>query len=169
MTSPDPTLRSQLRPLFQLLEALDDDIARVYAARGVEGVRPRFTAVLIRLAHTGPMTIRELAEAMERTHSALSQTVTALRKEGLVTSVPGTDARTRQITLTPQGRALVPFLEAEWRATEAAVAELESEVPYPLTKVVQDLTAALADRSFADRIAAHLDREAGPARPGVPQ
>jgi DNA-binding MarR family transcriptional regulator len=158
-----------MRPLFQLLEALDDDIARVYAARGVEGVRPRFTAVLIRLAHTGPMTIRELAEAMERTHSALSQTVTALRKEGLVTSVPGADARTRQVALTPQGRALVPFLEAEWRATEAAVAELESEVPYPLTKVVQDLSAALADRSFADRIVEHLDREDGPARPGVSQ
>ncbi len=169
MTSPDPTLSSQLRPLFRLLESMDDDIARVYAVRGVEGVRPRFTIVLIRLAHTGPMTIRELAEAMERTHSALSQTVTALRREGLVTSAPGADARTRQIALTSRGMALVPFLEAEWRATEAALAELESEVPYPLTRVVQDLTAALARRSFADRIVGQLDRDGGTTGPGMPQ
>jgi len=50
----------------------------------------------------------------------------------------------------------VPFLEAEWRATEQAVAELESEVPYPLAAVVRDLNAALAIRSFHDRIAEHL-------------
>jgi hypothetical protein len=50
----------------------------------------------------------------------------------------------------------VPFLEAEWRATEAAVAELEAEVPYPLTAVVRDLGGALARRSFYDRILGHL-------------
>ncbi len=147
---------------------MDADIARVYDERGVRGVRPRFTMVLIRLAHTGAMTIRELAEGMERSHSALSQTVAALRTEGLVDSVPGPDARTRLITLTDAGRELVPFLEAEWRATEAAVAELESEVPYPLTQVVQDLASALQRRSFKDRIIAHLDADGGPATPGVP-
>jgi hypothetical protein len=50
----------------------------------------------------------------------------------------------------------VPFLEAEWRATEEAVAELEAEVPYPLTDVVRDLNAALQRRSFHDRITEHL-------------
>ena len=50
----------------------------------------------------------------------------------------------------------MPFLEAEWRATEAAVAELEAEVPYPLTRVVADLAAALERRSFLDRITHHL-------------
>jgi hypothetical protein len=52
----------------------------------------------------------------------------------------------------------VPFLEAEWRATEAAVAELEAEVPYPMTRVVADLTAALDRRSFLDRITHHLPK-----------
>jgi DNA-binding MarR family transcriptional regulator len=99
-----------------------------------------------------------LAGEVEVTHSAMSQTITAMRREGLVQSSPGTDARTRTVALTHKGRAQVPFLEAEWRATEAAVAELETEVPYPLTRVVADLAAALERRSFLDRITQHLPK-----------
>jgi len=154
--SDDPTRSSALRPLKLLLDAMDDDIARLYAQRGVAGVRPRFSMTLIRLHHLGPLTIRQLAAEVEVTHSAMSQTITAMRREGLVQSSPGTDARTRTVALTDKGRAQVPFLEAEWRATEAAVAELESEVPYPLTRVVADLAAALDRRSFLDRITRHL-------------
>lgn len=156
MTSSDPTLHSHWRPLRALLDAMDGDLATLYAQRAIRGVRPRFSMALIRLAHQGPMTIGELAAAVERTHSAMSQTIGAMRREGLVDSSPGGDARTRDIVLTQRGRALVPFLEAEWRATEAAVAELEAEVPYPLTRVVADLERALAARSFRDRVAGLL-------------
>ena len=152
----DPTDESLWRPLRDLLDLMDDDIARLYAERGVRGVRPRFSKALIKLAHLGPLSIKQLAQAVEVTHSAMSQTVTALRNEGLVHVRPGEDARTRTVELTDEGRAVVPFLEAEWRATEAAVAELDAEVPYPLTAVVRDLRAALARRSFHDRILGHL-------------
>jgi DNA-binding MarR family transcriptional regulator len=152
----DPTEESLWRPLRDLLDLMDDDIARLYAERGVHGVRPRFSKALIKLAHLGPLSIKELAQAVEVTHSAMSQTVAALRGHGLVRVRPGEDARTRTVELTDQGRGVVPFLEAEWRATEAAVAELEAEVPYPLTAVVRDLRTALARRSFHDRIIGHL-------------
>ena len=154
--SQDPTEQNLWRPLRDLLDLMDDDIARLYAERGVSGVRPRFSKALIKLAHLGPLSIKQLAQAGEVTHSAMSQTVTALRNEGLVRVRPGGDARTRTVELTDEGRAVVPFLEAEWRATEAAVAELEAEVPYPLTAVVRDLRGALARRSFHDRILGHL-------------
>ncbi len=135
---------------------MDAEIEQVYVERGIKGVRPRFAYPLIRLAHTGPLTIRELATSLNRSHSAVSQTVAALRKEGLVTSEPGPDARTRRIDLTERGRALVPFLEAEWRATHAAVAELDAEVPYAMTAVVQELRRALESRSMRQRILRHL-------------
>lgn len=157
MTSQDPTEVSHWQPLRQLQEAMEGEIARLYQERGIEGVSPRFSMVLIRLSYAGPLTIRDLADGFDRTHSAMSQTVSALRREGLVETRPGSDARTRLVDLTEQGRELVPFLAAEWRATEDAVAELESEVPYPLTRVVQDLTEALSRRSFKDRIIAHLE------------
>jgi hypothetical protein len=50
----------------------------------------------------------------------------------------------------------VDRLAAEWRATEAAVAELEAEIPYPLSQVVADIERALKRRSFHDRIAENL-------------
>ncbi|WP_163543139.1 MarR family winged helix-turn-helix transcriptional regulator [Occultella kanbiaonis] len=141
---------------------MDADIEHVYRERGIEGVRPRFAMPLIRLAHVGPLTIKELAAALGKTHSAMSQTIGLMRREGLVTTTPGADARTRPITLTERGRALVPFLEAEWRATEQAVAELDAEVPYPLTRVVAELEQALLARPFLDRLRALLDTTPSP-------
>lgn len=158
----DPTLHSGVRPLRELLAAMDADIGRVYAERGVTGVRPRFSMALIRLHHRGPMTVTELAEQLAVTHSAMSQTVAAMRRDGLVDSSPGPDARTRTVTLTGDGRALVPFLEDEWRATERAWAELDAELPHPLSGVVEDMAAALARRSFRDRITHELDRPCEP-------
>ncbi|MEU1662498.1 MarR family transcriptional regulator [Streptomyces sparsogenes] len=82
--------------------------------------------------------------------------VDAVGKEGLVTSEPGADARTRRIDLTERGRSLVPFLEAEWRATHKTVAELDSEVPYAMTAVVEEVRRALERRSMRQRILHHL-------------
>jgi DNA-binding MarR family transcriptional regulator len=152
----DPTEESRWRPLRVLLGAMDDDIAELYRERGVAGVRPRFAMPLIRIGRQGAMTIQDLANELDVTHSAMSQTVSAMRSEGLVRSNPGADARTREVALTERARAVVPFLEAEWLATEQALAELETEIPYALSKVVQDLQAALGRRSFHDRIVDHL-------------
>lgn len=168
MTSSDPTASpGRWDALHALLAHLDGQIESLYTDRGIEGVRPRFAYPLIRLAHAGPLTIRELAESLARSHSAMSQTVAAMRREGLVGSEPGADARTRRVALTDRGRALVPFLEAEWRATEAAVSELDDEVPHPLSTVVAELRRALERRPMRDRVLSHLDgflRD--PAEPG---
>nr|WP_132427178.1 MarR family transcriptional regulator [Pseudonocardia endophytica] len=141
---------------MDLLRHMDDDIASLYAERGVT-VRTRFSIVLIRLHHLGPLTVRELAREIDVTHSAMSQTVAALRRQGMVATAPGSDARTRTVSLTDRGRETVPFLEAEWRATEASMADLEAEVPYPLGRVVSDIAEALRRKSFRDRIVGHLE------------
>jgi DNA-binding MarR family transcriptional regulator len=148
---------SRWRPLRLLLKAMDDEIAELYEAAGIRGFRTRFTGPLIQLGRHGPMTIRALADAMQVTHSAMSQTVRTMRNAGLVESAPGEDARTRRVHLSETARELVPFLEAEWRATERAVIELEDEIPYPLSRVVRDIEQALAHRPFRERIRRHLD------------
>jgi DNA-binding MarR family transcriptional regulator len=154
----DPTERNYWSPLKALQERLDAEIAALYAERDVNGVRPRFAYPLIRLAHRGPMTLRELAASLGRSHSALSQTVSAMRDEGLVETATGTDARTRVVQLTERGRSLVPFLEAEWRATEDAIEALDAELPVHLADYVEAMTARLEQRGFRDRIAERLDR-----------
>jgi DNA-binding MarR family transcriptional regulator len=152
----DPTLKSLWRPLRLLLAANDADIARIYEEAGLQGVKASFVMELLRLDAVGPMTITELARSVERTHSAMSQKVSAMRRAGLVRTRPGVDARSKTIVLTAKAKRFVGRLAAEWRATEAALAELEAELPYPLTAVVRDIEAALRERSFYERVKAKL-------------
>jgi DNA-binding MarR family transcriptional regulator len=161
MNEPPPDLvdSSLWRSVWQLLGSLDRDIADLYAEAGLAGFRPRFTGPLIKLARRGPMTIQQLAELSEVTHSAMSQTVTAMRTAGFVESAVGPDSRTRVVALTDRSRSVVPFLEAEWRATEAALLELEAEVPYTLRRAARDIGAALDARPFAERLRSHLHVE----------
>lgn len=157
MTTTDPTCEpSRWQPLRELLATLDAEIEEVYRERGIHGIRARFASPIIRLSHTGPLTIRELATSLGRSHSAMSQTVTAMRRENLVESEPGEDGRTRRVTLTERAQNLVPFVEAEWRATEEAVVELDNEVPYALSTVVVDLERALQRRRMRERVVDHL-------------
>jgi DNA-binding MarR family transcriptional regulator len=155
-TPPDPSAQSLWRPLRLLQASLDADIARVYTEAGIEGIRPSYVMELLRLHARGPMTITELAGSVRLTHSAVSQKVAVLRRAGLVRTVAGDDARTKKVELTAKARAVVGRLAAEWRATEAALADLEADIPYPLSRVVTDIERALERRSFRDRIAAKL-------------
>jgi DNA-binding MarR family transcriptional regulator len=158
--APDPTGHSRWRPLRLLLAAMDADIARLYAGAHVEGLKPGWVLELLRLHARGPMTIAELARSVERTHSAMSQKVAAMRSAGWVRTSAGTDARSKKVTLTAKAARTIDRLAAEWRATEAAVAEIEAEIPYPLSQAVADIEKALQRKSFHDRIAAKLSDEA---------
>jgi DNA-binding MarR family transcriptional regulator len=155
-TTPDPTEQGRWRQLHSILRTMDGDIARIYSDREVTGITPSQVLPLVRLARVGPMTIREMSSMLGVSHSSASQTVSALARAGYVRSKPGTDARTRTIALTAKGRALIPLLEAEWRATEAAIAELEDEIPYPMSQAARDIGSALERRSFYERVSGHL-------------
>jgi DNA-binding MarR family transcriptional regulator len=155
-TASDPTVHSRWRPLRLLLEAMDADIARLYAEAQIDGLKPSWVLELLRLHAQGPMTIAELARSVERTHSAMSQKVAAMRTAGWVRTSAGTDARSKTVALTVKASRIVGRLAAEWRATEAAVAEIEAEIPYPLSQAVTDIEEALRRKSFHDRIAEKL-------------
>jgi DNA-binding MarR family transcriptional regulator len=157
---PDPTQRSRWRELRLLQAAMDADIARVYAEAGVAGLKPSYVMELLRLHARGPMTITELAESVQRTHSAASQKVAAMRAAGWVRTTAGSDARSKTVTLTAKARRITGRLAAEWRATEAAIADIETEIPYPLSRVVTDIEEALQRKSFHDRIAEKLAEDA---------
>lgn len=152
----DPTEASHWGPLRHLLAAMDDDIERLYREAAIEGLKPNWVMELIRLRLRGPMTITELAEVVGRTHSAMSQKVAAMRTAGFVATVAGADARSKKVVLTARAEAVVGRLAAEWRATEAVIAEIEEEIPYPLVRVVRDVEEVLGRKSFHDRIAEKL-------------
>jgi DNA-binding MarR family transcriptional regulator len=153
----DPTEQSRWRPVFRLLSAMDDEIARIYAENGIADLKPSWVLEILRLRVRGPMTIADLARSVGRTHSAMSQKVAAMRAAGWLETSPGPDARAKLVTITPKAEAVAAKLAAEWRATEATIAELEAELPYPLSRVAGDITAALARESFHDRIVRKLE------------
>ena len=149
--------------LRHLLEVLDSGVAAVYPELGLgEGFRPRFTPVVRLLAAQGPASIRELAAALGVTHSAASQTVAQMAREGLVTTAPGADARRRIVRLTPRAEALLPALDREWAATSTAAAALEAELSHPLGALVEEALAALARTPMSARISAALHRDPAP-------
>ena len=155
LTPQRDALPSRWRGMRDIFDRMDAGITEVYAELGIVGVRPRFSTAIMFL-EGGSLSIRELAREVNVTHSAMSQTVTAMRKDGLIRSVPGTDARSRMIELTPAGRALIEPLRREWYATEAVLAELDAEVPYALGQLIADLREALDRRNFTERLRAQL-------------
>lgn len=152
-------LGTQLR---HVLDLMDKDVAAVVADLGVVDYRPRYTPLVRALVSRGPLAIRDLADAVGVTHSAASQTVAQMARRGLVELTRGADARQRIVALTPHARDLLPRLDTGWRATQAAAAGLDAELPMPLADLLTQLERALRRRSLRDRIAAHLAAPPGP-------
>jgi hypothetical protein len=88
-----------------------------------------------------------------------------MARHGLLTLERGADARQRIARLAERARALLPLIEAEWAATDAAAAELEAELPAALTEVLQAAERAVLSRPMRRRIADAARTLAGEAAP----
>jgi DNA-binding MarR family transcriptional regulator len=146
------TLGTLLRHLVDLLDA---DVERRYRTAGL-AYRPRYTPVMRRLSMHGPSSIRAISQSAGITHSAASQTVAEMVKQGLVCLGPGEDGRERIARLTREGEALLPKLQEHWHATNAAAWALEAEIGIPLHDALAKAIAAVERRSFSDRVAADI-------------
>ncbi|MFJ9212839.1 transcriptional regulator, MarR family [Streptomyces sp. L-9-10] len=153
--------------LRHLLDRLEAGVEATYTDLGLDGFRPRYAPVARALAAApGPCSIRELARTTGVTHSAASQTVARMARDGLVALAPGDDVRQRMVRLTPEAEELLPALNVEWEATSAAAAEFEAELPYPLSRLIGEALEALDRRPMRQRIADRAALGTGPG-PGT--
>ncbi|HEU5437382.1 MAG TPA: MarR family transcriptional regulator [Telluria sp.] len=143
-------LGTQLRHLIDLL---DGDVAASYDEAGLQ-YRPRYTPVMRVLDQHGSASIGEIAAYAGITQPAATQTVALMKKEGLVAIVAGADARQRVVTLSEQGRVMLPQLKQCWAATAAAAASLDADLDVPLSRILADAIAALETTPFSERIRA---------------
>jgi len=148
MTADRPTLGTLLRHLIDLL---DGAVEQQYVLSGL-AYRPRYTPVVRTLDKLGPASIRAIAQHAGLTHSAVSQTVAQMARQGLVRKRPGSDAREQIIALTPAARAMLPALQRHWTKTNAAAHALDDELTMPLSDLLVEAIAALDRSSFARRI-----------------
>ena len=136
-----------------LIERLDTEVEAAYAAANLDW-KPRFTPVLRAITALGPTSLKAIAEVAGVSHSAVSQTVSQMVRDGLVTLAPGADARERIVVPTPKVEAMIPALERQWAATNAAADQLDAELSVPLSPLLKEAMAALDRKPFGERIAA---------------
>jgi DNA-binding MarR family transcriptional regulator len=137
--------------LRHLLDLLDGDVEAAYAAAGLAW-RPRYTPVLRAIMREGDASIRTLSRAIGITHSAVSQTVSQMQRDGLVELKPGADARERIVALSSKAEAMIPALQRQWAATNAAADQLDAELAAPLSKIAAEAIDALTHTPFGERI-----------------
>jgi len=78
--------------LRALLDQLDPAVEQAYQDLRLD-YRPRYTPVLRTLMAQGPCRIKDLALACGLSHSALSQTVAAMVRDGWLHTANGDDGR----------------------------------------------------------------------------
>ncbi len=134
---------------------LDGDVERLYARLGLP-FRSRYTPIVKALILRESATIKELAAIVGLTHSAVSQTLLQMARDGLVNATPGADGRERVMRLTPAAKALLPQVFACWDAVNGAAEDLSEEIGIPLDEACRRAIAALSETSFEARAEARL-------------
>ncbi|GJD83441.1 hypothetical protein HPGCJGGD_1308 [Methylobacterium haplocladii] len=83
------------------------------------GLRVTQYSVLRMLGRNEPLAMQALADRMVMDRTTLSRALRPLEREGLVSMAPGRDARTRLLSLTPAGHALIEELAPAWDRAQA--------------------------------------------------
>jgi DNA-binding MarR family transcriptional regulator len=129
------------RELYRLAVRRVDD--------GREVLSAETTALLLHLSQTGPQTLSELTQHLDRSLSTLSAKVSELESQGLLARQRDEqDARRALIWLSPQGRAaLLEALEVLDAATLAgAASQIDARQRTQLLDGLRALVAALQNR-----------------------
>ncbi len=140
--------------LRRLSETFIQEVNQAYAQRGIAFDASWFP-VFYFLSQQDEVSIKDIADALNVSHSAMSQLVSALQKKGLVKSVVSVaDARRKVITLTAKGKKLLEQIQPVWRALETAMAGLTASGKES-AKILQALTQiekALEQDALVNRI-----------------
>jgi DNA-binding MarR family transcriptional regulator len=139
--------------LRRISERFDRDGTRVYAAHNVR-FEQRWYGILRQLIANGPMSVVEIAEALQISHASVSEARRSLERAHIIVSTPDPkDGRRRALSLTEEGRRLVNRLTPLWEDFNTVASELNDEAG-DVVRLLDRLEDALARQSMYDRIMA---------------
>jgi len=146
--------------LRRLADRLSQDVAHLYAARGLD-LEPRWFPVVWTLSANGPQTAAEISRGLGLSETAVGQVVAALQRKGLVArgSDPA-DTRRQPLDLTPAGVDAVINARPLWAAIRAATGDLLDESCAPLLDRLASVEQALDRVPLMARLRRHLRFEA---------
>lgn len=141
-------LGTKLRLLISLL---DGELSGLYERQG-QGFRPRFFPVFQLLLARKKASVSEIAAHMQASQPAATQTLAEMKRLKFIAYETGRDRRERIVKLTPYAVDLVPDLRPIWDAVRCAASQIDDELPYPLSAILDEALSALARKSFSERI-----------------
>lgn len=126
------------RQLARLLSRLyDAEVARA-------GLKTTQYSLLSHVLHLGPLAPGELARQMGLDASTLTRNLQPMLAEGWLVQEPGSDARSRRVSLTPAGRDKHAEAQRHWKRAQLKVnAVLGADRVASLHTLLDDCTAAL--------------------------
>lgn len=130
-----------LRKANRVITQLSNDLLQA------SGLRITQLAVLVTITVSVAPKVTALAEELAMDQSTLSRNLKPLERDGLIMIIPGTDRRTRVVTLTPLGELRLSQALPLWEQAKAAISELfgEREVG-----ILLGMVSALSDLSIHD-------------------
>lgn len=137
--------------LRYLAEMVDKGSQETYRNLNID-YRPRYTPIL-RAMHQGAVTVQDITAMTHLTQGAISQSVSLMEQDGIITRQQQSDGRSFALYLTPAGEALKARLLKHWETIFVAIAQLEQDAGWPILASLEKLTGCLETQSFQQRIA----------------
>ena len=145
--------------LKRLGDTFINDVNRIYKDNKIDFDASWFPVFYI-LSQKKEISIKEIADDLKVSHSAISQLVSSLQQKGLIKSVVAKkDARHKAITFTAKGEKLLQKIQPIWNALEKAMNELAESSGSSSKKILKALTgieSGLKQKSFFDRVDSYL-------------
>lgn len=144
--------------LRRLSEYFLMEVNKVYEQQGIPFDASWFPVFYL-LSRQQPMPLIDIADALEVSHSAVSQLVTSLRKKGLVRTAPCPDDGRRQLViLSKKGEELLQQVQPVWEAITIAMTDLASshKQSRQLLEGIAQVEQAVQQTPLSLRIAARL-------------
>lgn len=126
-----------LRKANRAVSQLYDDMLRPTGIRGTQ------YSLLVALKIMGPVLVTELAEKIVMDRTTLSRNLEVMEKQGLVSVAPGEDRRTRWVTITELGSAVLLDAYPLWQHAQAKVKEHMGEERFQA--ILDDLSALIKE------------------------
>jgi len=138
--------------LKRLAERMQGDVAQV-PARAALPIQPGHYPLLATLDRHGPLTVGQLAEAMQISQPAVTRTLTRLTELGLVVSQRAhRDQRHKTISLSAAGQSAVLRSKlVVWPQVEAAVSQMLDGLAAPLLEQIATIEARLKEEPLNHR------------------
>lgn len=144
--------------LKRLSETYINDVNSIYKKHRIPFDASWFPVFYI-LSQKKEVSIREISNELNISHSAASQLVSGLQEKGLIRSaVSKIDARHKVVKFTAKGEKLLQRIEPVWNALQKAMEELTGE-GINSKKILDGLTEMeknMDSKSLLERIENHL-------------